>query len=132
LHRWFKVHRHDLADDGFTENLVRRLPPRAPLLPQLALAAGLAALFAAGLALANLEGLASGVLRTADTLASTAADAIPTATQWLSATVAAILAAVLHCAASLRDLPLLMAVAVALYLAAIAGVAVMADLVNNE
>ncbi|MDR0414366.1 MAG: DUF5056 domain-containing protein [Prevotellaceae bacterium] len=39
--RWFKDHRQELADDGFTQKLMRRLPPKPSLLPQAAAALGM-------------------------------------------------------------------------------------------
>jgi hypothetical protein len=31
--KWFKTHQHQIIDDGFTENVIRRLPEKTPLLP---------------------------------------------------------------------------------------------------
>ncbi|MDR1342631.1 MAG: DUF5056 domain-containing protein [Prevotellaceae bacterium] len=46
--KWFKAHRQEPADNGFTEALMRRLPPRPSLLPQAAIALGVAGVAIAG------------------------------------------------------------------------------------
>lgn len=119
LHGWFKAHRRELADDGFTASVMRRLPPGAPLPPPLAAAASVAALFIC-LAAANRVSVVDGVLR----FAAAAANSVSAATLWLNAAIGN----ALHNPAALHDLLPTLAVGVGvLYLVAVAGLAILAS-----
>ncbi|MDR3188857.1 MAG: DUF5056 domain-containing protein [Prevotellaceae bacterium] len=120
LKGWFKAHRRDFAANGFTDNLMRRLPPRTPLLPQLTVAVSIAAGLLIYFVAVDWESVISGALH----VAATAADAIPAAMLWLNAAVGN----ALQHAANLRDLLPALAVGVAaFYLVTVAGVAILAS-----
>jgi hypothetical protein len=69
---WFKANRHEPADDGFTERLMHRLPPKAPLLlPQAAIALGAAAgfcIYFTALGATSITGLVRRLAADADAL----------------------------------------------------------------
>ncbi|MDR1417258.1 MAG: DUF5056 domain-containing protein [Prevotellaceae bacterium] len=83
--KWFKAHRQELADNGFTEELMRRLPPKPSLLPQAIIALAVVGSLVAGLfvSLAVLD--FSMIIGRAQSLAAAVdASTITSLSSWLS------------------------------------------------
>ncbi|MDR0681141.1 MAG: DUF5056 domain-containing protein [Dysgonamonadaceae bacterium] len=130
--RWFKAHRQEFADNGFTERLMRQLPPKPSLLPAAAAAIGVAASVVAGF-LMLLASLNAGVAT--DNIRNSLAAAV-SFSSWLSAALSDILHAAAVAAAtaiaSTASLPPLLAGAIVTSLMGILALSLAAFGENNE